>query len=187
MFHCMYITHFVYLLSSTDDHVARLHLFLLLFRRWVMSNSLRPLGLYHAMYLCPSVPPGVCSNSIHWVSDAIQPSHPLSPPSPPAFNLSQRQGLFQWVSSLHQVAKYWNCSFSISPSNEYSGLISLGLAGLICLQSKRLSRVFPSTTVWKQQFLGTQPSLWSNCHIREWKNHSFEYTDFCQQSDVSVF
>ena len=41
----------------------------------------------------------------HWVSDAIQPSHPLSSPSPPTFNLSQHQGLFQWVSSLHQVAK----------------------------------------------------------------------------------
>ena len=42
---------------------------------------------------------------LHWVSDAIQPSHPLSSPSPPAFNLSQHQGLFQWVSSLHEVAK----------------------------------------------------------------------------------
>ena len=61
---------------------------------------------------------------VHWVSDAIQRSHALSPPSPPAFNLSQHQGLFQWVSSLHQVAKYWSFSFSISPSNEYSGLIS---------------------------------------------------------------
>ena len=42
---------------------------------------------------------------VHWVSDAIQPSHPLSPPSPPALNLSQNQGLFQWVGSLHQVTK----------------------------------------------------------------------------------
>ena len=42
---------------------------------------------------------------VYWVGDAIQPSHPLSFPSPPTFNLSQRQGLFQWVSSLHQVAK----------------------------------------------------------------------------------
>ena len=42
---------------------------------------------------------------VHWVGDAIQPSHPLSSPSPPAFNLSQHQGLFQWVSSSHQVAK----------------------------------------------------------------------------------
>ena len=42
---------------------------------------------------------------VHWVSDAIQPSHPLSSPSPPSFILSQHQGLFQWVSSLHQVAR----------------------------------------------------------------------------------
>ena len=61
---------------------------------------------------------------IHWVSDAIQPSHPLSPPSPPDFSLSQHQGLFQWVSFLHQVAKVLEFHFNISPSNEYSGLIS---------------------------------------------------------------
>ena len=61
---------------------------------------------------------------VHWVSDAIQPSHPLSPASPPAFNLSQHQGLFQWGGSLHQVAKVLNFSSSISPSSEYSGLIS---------------------------------------------------------------
>ena len=64
-------------------------------------------------------------NHVHWVNDAIQPSHPLSSPSPPAFNLSQHQGLFQWVSSSQRWPKYWSFSFSISPSNEYSGLISL--------------------------------------------------------------
>ena len=58
------------------------------------------------------------------VGDAIQPFHPLSSPSPLAFNLSQLQGLFQWVSSSQQVAKVLSFSFSISPSNEYSGLIS---------------------------------------------------------------
>ena len=42
---------------------------------------------------------------VHWIRDAIQPSHPLSSPSPPAFNLSQHQGLFQWVSSSYQMAK----------------------------------------------------------------------------------
>ena len=57
---------------------------------------------------------------VHWVSDAFQSSHPLSSPSPPVFNLSQHQGLFLWVSSSHQVAKV----FSISPSSEFSGLIS---------------------------------------------------------------
>ena len=57
---------------------------------------------------------------VYWVSDVIQPSHPLFFPSPPAFNPSKQQSLFQWVSSLHQVPKYWSFSFSISPSNEYS-------------------------------------------------------------------
>ena len=61
---------------------------------------------------------------VYWTGDAIQPSHPLSSPSPPAFNLSQNQGLFQGVSSSHQVPKYWSFIFSISPSNEYSGMIS---------------------------------------------------------------
>ena len=61
--------------------------------------------------------------SIH-VGDAIQPSHPLLSPSPPAFNLSQHQGLFQRVGSSMRWPKYWCFSFSISPSNEYSGLIS---------------------------------------------------------------
>ena len=61
---------------------------------------------------------------VHQVGDAIQPSHPLSTPSPPAFTLSQHQGLFQWVNSSHHVPKYWSFCFSISPSNEYSRLIS---------------------------------------------------------------
>ena len=59
---------------------------------------------------------------VHWVDDAIQPSHPLSLPSLPALSLPQNQALFQWVGSSIRWPKYW--SFSISPSNEYSGLIS---------------------------------------------------------------
>ena len=71
---------------------------------------------------------------VHWVSDAIQPSQPLSSPSP-AFSFSQHQGLFKWVSSSHQVAKvlYWSFSLSISPSNEYLGLISFSIDWLALL------------------------------------------------------
>ena len=61
---------------------------------------------------------------VHWVVDVLQPSHFPSSPSPPAFNLSQHQGHFQWVGSSHQVAKVLSFSFSTSPSNDYSGLIS---------------------------------------------------------------
>ena len=60
----------------------------------------------------------------HQVDDAIQPSHPLSSASPLAFSLSQHQDLFRWVSLRIRGPKYWCFSFSISPSNEYSGLIS---------------------------------------------------------------
>ena len=93
-----------------------------------------------------------------WVGDAIQPSHPLSSLSPPAFSLSQQQGLFQWVNSYIRWPKYWSFSFSISPFNEYSGLISLGWTDQISLQSKGLSSVF-STTVQEHQFFGIQLCL----------------------------
>ena len=68
--------------------------------------------------------PEFAQTHLHCVSDDMQPSHPLSRPSPPILILSQNQGLFQWVNSSHQVVKYWSFHFSISPSNEYSGLIS---------------------------------------------------------------
>ena len=61
---------------------------------------------------------------VHWVDDAIQPSHPLLSPSPPAFNLSKHQGLFNESALCIRWLKYWSFSFNISPSNEYSGLIS---------------------------------------------------------------
>ena len=95
------------------------------FSRSVMSNSLWPHGLQHTRLPCPSPTPRAYSNSclLSWWCHPT--SHPLSSPSPPTFNLSQHQGLFKWVSSLHQVAKkYWSFSFSLSPSSEYSGLIS---------------------------------------------------------------
>ena len=66
--------------------------------------------------------PEFTQTPVHWVGDAMRPSHPLSSPSLPGLNLSQHQGFFKWVSSSHQVPKYWSFSFSISPSNEYSGL-----------------------------------------------------------------
>ena len=68
--------------------------------------------------------PEFAQTHVHRVSDAIQPSHPLSPPSPPAYSLSQHQGISS-ESLLHvRWPKYWSFSFNVSPSNEYSGLIS---------------------------------------------------------------
>ena len=68
--------------------------------------------------------PDFTQTHVHWVSDAIKPSHPLSSPSPPAPNPSQHQSLFQWVSSSGRWPKYWSFSFSIIPSKEHPGLIS---------------------------------------------------------------
>ena len=89
----------------------------LLFSRPAVSDSLWPHGLQHARFPCPLLCPWVCSNSVHWVNDAIQPTHPLSPFScPQSFPAS---GSFPM-----SRPEYWSFSFSISPSNEYSWLIS---------------------------------------------------------------
>ena len=85
--------------SKTNERV------LVQFNCSVVSDSLWPHGPQQARPPCPSPTPEFTQTHVHWVSDAIQPSHPLSSPSPPTFNVSQHQGLFQWVSSLHMVAK----------------------------------------------------------------------------------
>ena len=99
--------------------------------------------------------PEFAQTHVHWVSDAIRPSHPLSPPSP-SFSLPQHQGLFQcWL-----VASA-STSASVLPVNIQDWFL-VGWTGWISLQSKGLSRVFSSTTVWKHHFFGSQPSLQSN-------------------------
>ena len=109
--------------------------------------------------------PALTQTHVHWVGDAIQPSHPLSSPSPPAFNLSQYQ-VFSNELALHiRWPKYWSFSFSISPSKEHSGLTSFRLEWLDLLA---VSGVFSDTTVQKHQFIGAQLSLWSNSHLHTW-------------------
>ena len=92
------------------------------FSHSVLSDSLQPHGLQHPGLSVHHQLLELTQTHIHWVSDAMQPSHPLLSPSL-SFNLSQHQGLFKWVSSSNQVAKYWSFSFNISPSSEHSGLI----------------------------------------------------------------
>ena len=103
--------------------------------------------------------PEFTQTHVHWVSDAIQTSHPLSSLSP-AFNLSQHQGLFKWVNSSHQMAKVleFQLQQSVLPMNTQDWS-PLGWTGWIFLQSKGLSRIFSNTTVQKHQFLGAQLSL----------------------------
>ena len=107
---------------------------------------------------------------VHCVSDAIQPSHYLSSPYPPALDLSQHQALFKWVSSLHQVAGSF--TFSISPSNEYSGLISFRMdwLDLLALQGTRKSLLqHHNSSVLS--FLYSPTLTFIHDH---WKNHSLD-------------
>ena len=103
-----------------------------------------------------------------WISDAIQLSHPLSPPSAPAFNLSQHQGLFQWVGSLYHVPTIRASGSGSTFSMQFQDWFPLGLIGLISLLSKGFSMVFSSITIQKYQFFSSQPSLESSSHIFTW-------------------
>ena len=106
--------------------------------------------------------PEFAQTHVHWVSDAIQPSQLLLSPSPPAFNLSHYQDLFQWVSSsLANISwpKYWSFSFSISPCNEYSGLFSFRIDGLDLLAVQGTLKSLLQHHSSKAQFFSFQLSL----------------------------
>ena len=134
---------------------------LLLFSCWVMSDSLWPHGLC-ARLLCPPLSPEVSSDSCplrQWCY--LNTSSFLLLPSifPSIMIFSNKSALcIRWP-------RYWNFSFSISPFNEYSGLISFRIDWFHLLASRGLSRVFSSTTDQKHQFFGAQPSLRSESHI----------------------
>ena len=126
-------------------------------------------------------------NCVHWVSDAIQPSHLLLPPSfSPAFNLSQHQSLFKWVPSSNP--KYWSFSFSISPSNGYSGLISflIDCFDLLAVQGSEKT-VIPADICSLFTELTRQGAAWerflvqSSCsvyfpprHLQDWLLHRLQ-------------
>ena len=131
---------------------------LLLFSLSVMSNSLRLHALQHARLPCHSYFLEFAQTHVHWIGDAIQPSlcHPLLllPLICPSIRVFSNE-----LALCVRWPRYWGFSFSISPFNEHSGLISFRLTGWISLQSKGLSRVFSNTTVQKHQFFRTQLSL----------------------------
>ena len=109
---------------------------------------------------------------VHWVSDAIQPSRPLSSPSPPHFNLPEHQSYpMSWLFT--SGGQSIGASASVLPMT-IQDWFPLGLTGLISLQFKGLSRAFPNTTV--HQFFGTQPSLCPTLtSVSDYcKNHSFD-------------
>ena len=136
------------------------------FSHSVVSDSLRPHGLQHARLPCPSFNPWACINSCalcQWCHPTISSSViPFYSP----FNLSQHKGLFKWISSSHQLPKYWNFSFSISPSNEYSGLISSRMDWLDLLAVRRTLKSLLQHHSLKASVL--QWSAFSNSHIHTW-------------------
>ena len=154
-----------------------------------MSYSLQPHGLQHTRLPCPSLSP-VSSLKFLSIESMVLSNHPIVC-CPFSFYLQScpASGSFpvSWLSasdgSVGALA-----SASILPMN-IQGWFSLGLIGLISLQSKELSKVFSSTAVQKHQFFNAQPSSWSNSmSIQDYrKNHSFEYMDLCWPNDVSAF
>ena len=102
---------------------------------------------------------------VHWVGQAIQPSHPLLPASPPPINTSQYEGLLQWVSSSHQGVKVLELQH---PSNEYSGFISFRIDWFDILAVQETLKSLLQHHNSKASILCTQPSLPSNSHICTW-------------------
>ena len=146
---------------------------------------LRPHEPQHARPPCPSPTPRVYPNHVHWVGDAIQPSHPLSSPSPPALNLSQHQGLFKWVSSSHQVAKVLEFQLQYYPSSEHPELISFRL-DLLAVQRTLQYHSSKASILWRSAFFIVQLS---HAYMTTWKTIALtRWTFVCTRlSNVSSF
>ena len=153
------------------------------FSHSVMSDSLWPHGLQRARLPCPSPTPRACSDSLFFKSvmssNHLILCHPLVLLLPvfPSIRVFSNESVLciRWP-------KYWRFSFSISPSNEYSRLISLGWTGLTSLQPKGLSRLFSNTTVQSIDSLALSFLYSPTLAYRHdyWRNHSFDYMDLCR-------
>ena len=147
-----------------------------------MNYSIPGFSVYH--YL-----PEFVQTHVHWVSDAKQASHPLSPPSPLALKFSQHQGLFQWVSSSHQVTKILELQLqhqSFQWIFRVDFLYNWLLWTPCCPRDSQGSLTPQFESINSLVFsLLYGPTLMS---IHDyWKNHSFDYTDLCWQSNISAF
>ena len=136
----------------------------------------------------PHYLPEFAQTHVHWVKDSIQPSQPLLPASP-AINLSSIRVFSSEFTLCIRWPKYWSFNFSISPSNEYSGLISFGIDWFDLLAVKRtlkcllLHHSSKPSVLWCSVFFMVHLSHLYN----GWKKHGFDCTDLCWQSDVSAF
>ena len=130
--------------------------------------------------------PELAQTHILRVSDSIQPSHPLSPPSP-TLNLLQHQSLFYESALRIRWPKDWSFSFSISPSNEYSGLISFRIDWFDLLAAQGTLKSLLQHHSSKVSILQCSAFLMvqhSHLYMTTGKSHSFDYTGLCQQSEV---
>ena len=156
-----------------------------------VSNSFWPHELQHARPLCPAPTPRVHPNHVHWVHDAMQPSPPLSSPSPPTLNLSQHQSL-----EMNQLFASGGQSIGVSASTSVLPVNTqdwspLGWTGWISLQSKGLSTVFSNTTVQKHQFFGAKLSfLFLNINlfilIGGWLQYCIGFPQLSSQSNSHI-
>ena len=126
-----------------------------------MNHSAPGLPVHHQL-------PEFTHTHVHRVSDAIQPSHPLSSPSPPAPNPSQHQSLFQWVNFRMRWPKYWSFSFSINPSQEIPGLISFRMDWLDLLAVQGTLKSLLQHHSSKASILRHSACSQSNSHIHTW-------------------
>ena len=141
---------------SSVQSLSRVQLFA---TPWITARQASP--VHHQL-------PESTQTHAHRVGDAIQPSHPLSSPSPPAPNPSQHQGLFQWVNSSHQVAKVLEFQLQHHPSNEHPGLISFRMDWLDLLAVQGTLKSLLQHHSSKHRFFSTQLSSQSNSHIHTW-------------------
>ena len=125
---------------------------------------------------------------VHWMDDAIQLSHLLLPPFPPALNLSQHQGLFQWVGSSHQMAKVLELQHqSFQWMFRVDFLWDWLVSSPCCSRDSQESSPAPQFKNINSSVLSLLYGLTHSSVHYYWKNHSFDYMDLCWQSDVSAF
>ena len=152
-----------------------------------MFNSLWPHEPQHTRLPCPSLCRIVCSHSCPL--SLLCCLTVVSSATPFSFSIFPSIRVLYSESALHiRWPKKLELQDSVLSMNIH-GWFPLGLTGFISLQSKGFSGVFSIMTIQKHQFFGAQLVLWSSSHICMWllKNHSFHYTDLCQQSDVTAF
>ena len=168
-----------------------LFIMLLLFNHPVVSDSMRPMDCSTPGLSVPHHLPKFAQVHVHCIGNAVQPSHPLTSSSPSALRLPQisiRDFSNESTVPIRRL-KYWSFSFSNSPSNEYSGLISLKIDQFDLLAVQGTLR-----SLLQHQFEGINSSVLHLLYgpvlttVRDhWEDHSLDYTDLCWQSNISAF